>query len=142
MPLKMTVDEVEAIDRILHEHPELSAEQIVKQFGINRSSQAISRRRRELGLKWTGNRICNPRGAWKLYNDDSVAKETECRCPKCGKNFSIEEFYTGRGVMRKFCENCKNDIERVGVDNNYMIESCGGYHAAIYTRRAGVTVTE
>ena len=142
MPLKMTTDEVEQIDSILNEHPELSSEQIVKQFGINRSSQAISRRRRELGLRWTGHRLCNPRGSWKMYNDDSVAKETECRCPKCGKTYVIMEFYTGHGVLRKFCDYCKRDIERIGVDNYHMTESYGGYGAAIYTRRAGVTVTE
>ena len=72
----------------------------------------------------------------------TAESKTECRCPRCGKTHFVMAFWTGRGILRKFCHDCYQYKEAVGIDNHQLIETCGGYGAALYTRRAGVTVTE
>ncbi len=30
-----------------------------------------------------------------------------CVCPKCGKEYTAREFYTGKEPMKRFCDTCK-----------------------------------
>jgi len=48
------------------------------------------------------------------YNDadsggeDWKKLEIECICPKCGKNHMMSIHWIGRGMPRKFCNNCRD----------------------------------
>lgn len=42
----------------------------------------------------------------------------DCKCPKCGKTHRVTMFWTGRGVPRKFCPQCKGGVGR-GYSANF-----------------------
>lgn len=45
-------------------------------------------------------------------------KTIRCICPKCGRKHKRALFWSGRGVPKKFCNNCApivQDIERFSV---------------------------
>jgi hypothetical protein len=54
-----------------------------------------------------------------LDNDYPV----DCKCPKCGKIHRVTMFWTGRGVPRKYCPQCKGGVEMGnGVNTIIMAE--------------------
>jgi hypothetical protein len=45
----------------------------------------------------------------QVFEDEGFAKsKVECICPRCGKMHIMKMRWIGRGVPRKFCENCRD----------------------------------
>jgi hypothetical protein len=44
----------------------------------------------------------------------------DCKCPMCGKTHRVNLFWTGRGVPRKYCPQCKGGVGR-GYGHNSML---------------------
>ena len=52
----------------------------------------------------------------------SPEKKTKCKCPMCGKIYIKRAFFTGRGTLREYCEDCFGIVGKrsSGVDDcNY-----------------------
>ncbi len=50
----------------------------------------------------------------------------DCKCPKCGKTHRVTMFWTGRGVPRKYCPQCKG-----GAEFNFGHASNTGRHSGV-----------
>jgi hypothetical protein len=48
------------------------------------------------------------------YMVRSAEKSTKCICPKCGKSHKLKLYWTGRGIPKKYCQECKFYFERTG----------------------------
>lgn len=48
----------------------------------------------------------------------SVLERIECKCPKCGKLFQKNLFWTGRLPARVYCDNCEG-LARTTSDIDY-----------------------
>ena len=46
----------------------------------------------------------------------------DCKCPKCGKTHRVTMFWTGRGVPRKYCNQCKGGMAR-GYGYNRTVDT-------------------
>lgn len=56
----------------------------------------------------------------------------DCKCPKCGKIHRLTMFWTGRGVPRKYCPQCKGKAEiGFGTTVSAMGDALNGVHSAI-----------
>lgn len=43
----------------------------------------------------------------------------DCKCPKCGRAHRVTMFWTGRGVPRKYCPQCKGRAD-MGYDGTTL----------------------
>ena len=41
---------------------------------------------------------------------DPEKKAVECVCPKCGERHVLNFHWIGRGIPRKYCLSCKNNL--------------------------------
>jgi hypothetical protein len=48
------------------------------------------------------------RGSDREYVGDLEKSEVECICPGCRKRHKLNFHWIGRGIPRKFCQNCRN----------------------------------
>jgi len=73
--------------------------------------------------------------AKKRLQTESILSDTPCVCPRCGKAHKVEAFWTGRGMMRKFCPDCNHYRYAVGVENDHITGAHGGYYVGAVVRR-------
>lgn len=55
----------------------------------------------------------------ELYETKGSGKsKVECICPGCGKVHLMKIHWTGRGMCRKFCENCRDRQTPVVIEDD------------------------
>jgi len=64
--------------------------------------------------------------AFRPYSKRGVSSEkpfTECLCPRCGLVHRMKIKWIGRGIPKKFCERCKEAVNKVYHDlDGYSIK--------------------
>jgi Zn ribbon nucleic-acid-binding protein len=81
--------------------------------------------------------------AWKNWGDgkNKVTKSkrfVRCICPKCRKTTDVYMMWSGRGVPRKYCADCKVVIST--YDELAMSASC--HSVSVPAKKRGRSVTE
>lgn len=74
----------------------------------------------------TNHRKAWPDQFWTRGNQDEKATElakrfVRCQCPKCAMKHDVYMLWTGRGVPRIYCVNCRPLVS--GYDNAAMYEA-------------------
>ena len=61
-----------------------------------------------------------------MLNQHKSSKEkgTKCLCPKCGDEHEVEIYWTGRGIPRLYCYNCKSYLDRVEGKTYPILPEC------------------
>jgi rubredoxin len=54
-----------------------------------------------------------------------------CKCPMCGKTHRVTMFWTGRGVPRKYCPQCKGGAQMEFGTNPFSMEGGGDGLSAV-----------
>lgn len=57
-------------------------------------------------------RVTKPVGAYAGLPGE---KPTDAICPRCGRRHTVQMYWTGKGMPKKFCEQCKASIDTIGV---------------------------
>ena len=98
------------VDQVILANPDKSANELRKLIAIPCSHTTMCRRMLQLGVR--APMTLEEKLKHMPKEIDTARERVTCKCPKCCILHTVSMYWTGHGQPRRYCEECKKDLDR------------------------------